>query len=103
MRARHWRRLEIDVSQEHFRESHASRNEVSTRMGYVVCVSDAERWTWDFREENLTEVPQVTYKTTLQMYTCIVPNFINPWVVLPSSDIWNICMCPLVIVYLTVE
>ena len=26
----------------------ASRNGVSTRMGYVACVSDAERWAWDF-------------------------------------------------------
>jgi hypothetical protein len=31
-------------------------------MGYVVCVSDAERWGWDFWVENPLEAPQVIYK-----------------------------------------
>jgi hypothetical protein len=31
-------------------------------MGYVDCVSDAERWVWDFWVENLPEAPKVTYK-----------------------------------------
>ena len=30
-------------TRQHFRASHASRNGASTRMGYAVCVSDAER------------------------------------------------------------
>jgi hypothetical protein len=38
----------LQTNSEHFRASHASRNGASTRMGYVVCVSDAERWVWDF-------------------------------------------------------
>jgi hypothetical protein len=29
---------------------------------YVVCVSDAERWGWNFWVENPSEAPQVTYK-----------------------------------------
>ena len=33
-------------------------------MGYVVCVSDEERWVWDIWVENPTETPQVTYKAT---------------------------------------
>ncbi len=44
-------------------ESHYSRNWASTRMGYMVCVSDAERWVWDSWVENPTEVPHVTNKT----------------------------------------
>jgi hypothetical protein len=31
-------------------------------MGYVACVSDAERWAWDFWAENPLEAPQGTYK-----------------------------------------
>jgi hypothetical protein len=31
-------------------------------MGYVACVSDAERWVWDFWVENPPEAPQGTYK-----------------------------------------
>ena len=31
-------------------------------MGYVACVSDAERWVWDFWAENPREAPEVTYK-----------------------------------------
>jgi hypothetical protein len=27
-------------------------------MGYVACVSDAERWAWDFWVENLPQSPQ---------------------------------------------
>jgi hypothetical protein len=47
---------------EHFRASHVLRNWVSTRIGYVACVSDAERWVWDFWAEIPPEAPQVTYK-----------------------------------------
>jgi hypothetical protein len=31
-------------------------------MGYVVCVSDAGRWVWDFWVENPPETSQVIYK-----------------------------------------
>jgi hypothetical protein len=41
---------------------YASRNGTSIRMGYVVCVSDAGRWVWDFWVENPPEAPQVIYK-----------------------------------------
>ena len=50
---------------EHFRASPASRNGASTRTGYVVCVSDAGRWAWDFWAKNPLEAPQVIYKSSV--------------------------------------
>ena len=31
-------------------------------MGYVACISDAERWVWDLWAETPLEAPQVIYK-----------------------------------------